>query len=133
MDYILDTNILVVYIRDNDVSKAIEEDLELFNDNNRLVISAVSVAEIKSIAMQNKWGGKKIKKLDEILESFIIVHDITGEMITAYTEIDAYSQGRHPSVGSSHSSKNMGKNDLWIAATAKVYDCTLICKSQDKF
>ncbi|MEM9886222.1 MAG: hypothetical protein AAF849_10040 [Bacteroidota bacterium] len=40
------------------------------------------------------------------------------EILERYSEIDAFSQGQHKTRKSSFSSRNMGKNDLWIAATA---------------
>ena len=50
-----------------------------------------------------------------------------------YAEIDAYSQGKLLSnpvpVGSS--ARNMGKNDLWIAATASILNITLLTSDKD--
>lgn len=43
--------------------------------------------------------------------------------------IDSYSQGKSLDKDGNKltgSSKNMGKNDLWIASTANVLDCTLV-------
>ncbi|HMQ48430.1 MAG TPA: PIN domain-containing protein [Saprospiraceae bacterium] len=48
-----------------------------------------------------------------------------------YEEIDAFSQGRHQSIKSDFSAKNMGKNDLWIAATASAFNITLVTTDRD--
>jgi tRNA(fMet)-specific endonuclease VapC len=42
------------------------------------------------------------------------------ELLDAYVEIDCFSKGR-----------SMGKNDLWIAATAKVTGATLVTSDGD--
>lgn len=50
-----------------------------------------------------------------------------------YAQIDAYSQGRltlNP-LPASLSARNMGKNDLWIAATALFFDLELHTADQD--
>ncbi len=52
-------------------------------------------------------------------------------MISDYIEIDSFSQGKHKTIPSSFSAKNMGKNDLWIASTAKYFDLTLITTDND--
>jgi len=55
MNYLLDTNIVLTYIRDTDISRKLEEDLNLLSDINNLLISVVSVGELKSIAKQQNW------------------------------------------------------------------------------
>lgn len=70
MNYILDTNILVIYVRANEVARNLEKDLDLFAQENNLVISAVTISEIRSLAIQNKWGNRKVDRLNQILEGF---------------------------------------------------------------
>ena len=48
-----------------------------------------------------------------------------------YSEIDVYSQGKHPELKLPKSAHKMGKNDLWIAATASVHIATLISTDND--
>lgn len=67
----------------------------------------------------------------KVLEDFLITDINTQEIIDKYAEIDAYSQGRLANTPTSFSSKNMGKNDLWIAATASVYDIELLTTDKD--
>ncbi|MCB9349945.1 MAG: PIN domain-containing protein [Lewinellaceae bacterium] len=68
MNYLIDTNILVIYVRDTDLTRRLEENLRLLTGRNNLVISVVSIGEIKSIAKQNKWGEKKSEKADRDIE-----------------------------------------------------------------
>ena len=52
-------------------------------------------------------------------------------MMRAYADIDAYSQGKLTRLSSPFTSKNMGKNDLWIAAAAHVTGATLVTTDAD--
>jgi predicted nucleic acid-binding protein len=50
-----------------------------------------------------------------------------------YGKIDAYSQGKLKDISlpQGMSARNMGKNDLWIAAVAYVLEATLITTDKD--
>ena len=123
MNYLIDTNILVIYVRDTDLTRRLEENLRLLTGRNNLVISVVSIGEIKSIAKQNKWG--------EILNQFLIADINVEDIIESYSEIDTYSQGKLEGKAASFTSRNMGKNDLWIAATASTLNLELITTDKD--
>ena len=53
------------------------------------------------------------------------------DIIYRYAEIDAYSQNKLTGQPLGISARNMGKNDLWIAATASILGATLITTDQD--
>lgn len=131
MDYLLDTNIILIYTRDNPMTERLEADLELFNETHRLFASIVSVAEIRSIAFQNNYGERRIAHLENLLQKFSIIDINHEDILERYVEIDAFSQGKHPRLRSEFSARNMGKNDLWIAATSSVYGLTLITTDKD--
>ena len=60
--------------------------------------------------------------------------DINDPLILwRYAEIDAFSQGRHVDMKlpEGMSSRNMGKNDLWIAASASVLNAKLLTTDKD--
>lgn len=50
-----------------------------------------------------------------------------------YAQIDAYSQGKLPEKPLPYgmSSRNMGKNDIWIASTAAVTNSVLVTTDKD--
>jgi tRNA(fMet)-specific endonuclease VapC len=129
MNYILDTNILLIYLRNSQISTRIENEYSFFSNRNNLAISVVTVGEIKSIAKQQNYGSSKIKVLDRLLSNLAIVDIHIKEIIERYAEIDAYSQGKIGKVN--FSARNMGKNDLWIAATSSFYDLTLVTTDND--
>ena len=131
MNYLIDTNILVIYVRDTDLTRGLEENLRLLTGRNNLVISVVSIGEIKSIAKQNKWGEKRVRRLIEILSQFLIADINVEDIIESYSEIDTYSQGKLEGKATSFTSRNMGKNDLWIAATASTLNLELLTTDKD--
>lgn len=61
MDYLLDTNIVLIYTRESSLTHQLENDLNLFTSNNNLAISIVTVGEIKSLAKQLQFGEKSWK------------------------------------------------------------------------
>lgn len=59
---------------------------------------------------------------------------LDNELLMAYATIDAYCQGKIPSPNGqllNNSSRNMGKNDLWIAATAYAINALLLTTDGD--
>ncbi len=131
MNYLLDTNIVLTYIRDTPQSRRLEEDLQLLSGQHNLIVSVVSIGELKSIAKQNKWGKQKMQQLLDALDDFLIADINVENVIDKYAEIDAYSQGKLDGSATDFSSRNMGKNDLWIAATASVYNVELLTTDRD--
>ncbi|MEN0003894.1 MAG: PIN domain-containing protein [Bacteroidota bacterium] len=131
MNYLLDTNILLILLQKSDLSTSIKQQYELLAPQARPIISVVSIGEIESLAIQNKWGVRRRRKLKELLNQFIIADINVRSIIERYAVIDAFSQAKHPLYSSNFTSRNMGKNDLWIAATASVLDVKLLTADQD--
>ena len=131
MNYLLDTNILLIYIRDEPTRGYIEQTYDPFGTDNNPIISVVTVGEIRSIAKRNHWGDKKLELLDDILSDLIIADIHSEDVIETYAEIDAFSQGRLTERPLSVTARNMGKNDLWIAATAEVTNSRLMTTDND--
>lgn len=131
MNYLLDTNILLIYLRGKKERLQIESDYDPFGADNNPIISIVSVGEIKPIAKRNYWGSKKMNLLDEILNSLIIIDINSEDLIEKYAEIDTYSQGKLIEDPLPTTSRNMGKNDIWIAVTATVTNSVLMTTDKD--
>ena len=131
MNYFLDTNLLLVYIRNNLPAKRIEQDLQLFDGTHNLITSVVSVGELRSIAKQNKWGSRRIQEMEDVLSDFLVADINSEDVLERYAEVDAFSQGKLAGTKSEFSSRNMGKNDLWIAATASVLQAELFTTDRD--
>jgi tRNA(fMet)-specific endonuclease VapC len=129
MNLLLDTNILVFISRARDIDSAIDF---INPENSTLYISVVSEAEIKSLALKNKWGAKRNNRLNNFLDEINIV-EINQSYVNTYAQIDAYSQRVNPGFTNYpfDTPRNMGKNDLWIASLAALLGLTLITADGD--
>jgi hypothetical protein len=86
------------------------------------MISVVTQAEILSFGIQSNWVIRKLQAIQSLFSKLMVI-DINSadtDLLNAYSELDAHSKGKLPSIPSSHSAIKMGKNDLRIAATTKV-------------
>jgi tRNA(fMet)-specific endonuclease VapC len=115
---LLDTNIVIGYIR-KDVSCPPER-----------FISIITVGELKAFSIKSKWGTEKQLRLNRYLQTLQVL-DIDEKISDIYAEIDAFSQGLHPEKKLSTTARNMGKNDIWIAATAYFFDIPLQTSDND--
>jgi tRNA(fMet)-specific endonuclease VapC len=131
MNYLLDTNIVLIYTRGSALAEEIDNKYNLFDSSNDLYISVVTVAELKSIIIQRNYGEKKIRILEDLMQNFSIIDINITEILDRYAEIDAYSQGKLMGKKGDFTARNMGKNDLFIAATSSVYDLILITTDND--
>jgi tRNA(fMet)-specific endonuclease VapC len=131
MNILFDTNILLHYLRSSAIIQQLEEKYKPFDSSNTAFLSVVSVGEIYSLAKQNQWGEKKIILLEDFLTQFVITDIHSEDVIAKYAEIDAYSQGKLLTNPLQTSARNMGKNDIWIAATAAVLVMPLLTTDSD--
>jgi len=131
MTYLLDTNILLVYLRKSSIADKIDKQYQPLIYPNIPVVSVISLGELNSIALRNNWGEKQIDLLDRFLKQFLTADINVATIIEKYAEIDAFSQGKLAGKPLQSSSRNMGKNDLWIAATASVLSATLLTLDHD--
>jgi tRNA(fMet)-specific endonuclease VapC len=126
---IYDTNILLQILRKADSIERLQAKLgsQYLED----FISIVTVAEIRSLAIQFNWGNPRINQMTEVLSALSVLDINSPEIIDRYVEIDCYSKRKHQDLVSNFSAITMGKNDLWIAATASVHQCTLLTMDLD--
>ncbi len=124
--YLLDTNILVALIRGGPLGQYLDTTYHLRGQLYKPLICAVTKGEILSLAKQIGWGTAKQQALANLLVNDVVTVDINQTAVfDAYVEIEYYSI-HHP--GGGHT---MGKNDLWIAATAKATAATLLTADKD--
>lgn len=130
MKYLLDTSAIVHYLKFKNVYARIEEDLSPFSKNNTAIISIVTLGELKSLGLRNDWSDTKKAQLNEVLLLCNVI-PISNEITELYAEIDSFSQGFHKTQGLIGDPSQMGKNDLWIAATASSENAKLITIDTD--
>ncbi len=128
--YLFDTNILLYFFRQDKNWETIYSayDLSVISDN---VVSVVGWGEILALGTRNGWGERRMSELDKLNELFLIADIYDEKIIHRYAEIDAFSEGKLKSKPLGTSSRKMGKNDLWIAATASVLGLTLLTTDKD--
>ncbi len=122
MSLLLDTNILLAYIRLGLLGQYIGATYSLYTLQPAPIISIVTEGEIRAIALKHSWGVVKVAALQRLLNSLTIVPLPYRNVIEAYAQIDH------------HCVKNgfaVGKNDLWIAATAHVTGATILTTDRD--
>ncbi len=132
MKYIVaDTCIVLHILRNNAIGQAAVKWLRDVEYEYTLVISVVTKAELHALKIQLGWGANRTAILDAFLQkvTYIDINHTDETLLQQYAMIDGYSKGKHPDSkgkmkgGTAHT---MGKNDLWIAATASVIDAVLL-------
>jgi tRNA(fMet)-specific endonuclease VapC len=131
MEYIIDTNIVVLYSKSTDLAKKIEAKYALFSTEKNPLISVVSLGELNALSKKSNYGDTRTMHIENLIKRLFTIKINTKKIIDKYGDIDAYSQGKLKNNPLGTSARNMGKNDLWIAATASVYDLTLVTTDKD--
>jgi tRNA(fMet)-specific endonuclease VapC len=131
MIYVLDTNILIHLVRGTAMVQTELNRIGIFNRRNYANISIVSVGELKVFALRNQWGATKLAILNTFVNALTPISIDNQDIVDAYVDIDLYSQGKHPHHASAFTARNMGKNDLWIAATTQYLGATLVTADND--
>lgn len=131
MTYLFDSNIVLHYARKSALMVQIEQELDPFGSGNESWLCVVSKGELRSIAIQNQWGTLRRQHLEELMGDFYPADIFSEEIIDCYAEIDAFSQGKLHNTPLALTARNMGKNDLWIAASAHVLGAKLITTDSD--
>ena len=121
---LLDTNILVAYIRANKLSEYIESEYELLSRPERPLICVVTIGEIFALAADFKWGSPKIEKMRELLRELVAVDISDDSILEKYAEIRSNLKNQTPSI-------TIQQNDMWIAAVASVTGAHLISTDTD--
>lgn len=123
-DLVLDTNAVVHLFRKSPLGHALRSIYGLASREWRPILSAVTVGELHSLALQWNWDATRVAQLDELLLAFpvIDVYADSASLCDAYAEIDCAARR----VGA-----KMGKNDLWIAATAKIRGGVVVTADRD--
>lgn len=126
MALLYDTNTLLLIVRDKTPDEFVRTKV-----NPITYLSWVSVIEIQSIAFRQQWGKIKLNRLDTLLSELSVVDIKDENIVEHYISIDAYSQRSHPTLQLNISARNMGKHDIWIAATASYLGLQLITTDKD--
>ena len=97
--YLLDTNVLVHLIRQNALGQYLNANYSPLTAEPRPLISVVTDGELRSLALQWKWGSQKTDQMKFLLGYFGRVPVDTEQVLEAYAVIDAYTEGLGRSMG----------------------------------
>jgi predicted nucleic acid-binding protein len=104
--YLLDTNILMAYIRAGPLGEYVEKRYSLKTMPFKPLVCVVSIGELKAIAVSSAWGPARLKQMDGILQRVVKVEIGQPEVLDAYAV----------AVNSRPKGLVIPQNDLWIAA-----------------
>jgi len=118
--YVLDTSALLNLLRGKELGELIDRTYGLRAAPYFHTLSIVTHAELWVLVERNAWGDDKKATVDKALAEFVTV-DVSGTpIVTAYRRVEAASIGI-----------TMGKNDIWIAATAMITGLPLVTTDKD--
>lgn len=123
--YLLDTSVILPLVRGNALGRHIDQRFGLQSSAQRPFVSVVSLGEVRVLAKRNDWGAAKLRSLSNALDNLVVVDINHPAVIDAYVALDLVSQS-HPD-----GARNMGKNDLWIAACAMAAGAILLTTDND--
>lgn len=123
--YLLDTSVLLALIRGKALGTHIDQAFGLRASLHRQVVSIVTQAELLVIADVRQWGSEKRATLERALDNLVVIPIDGASLLQAYVSVSA--AGRNAVGGA----RNMGKNDIWIAATALHTELPLLTTDKD--
>src|SRR5690554_863216 len=122
--FLLDTRIILIWTRGGERAEQLRDKYGAALFDHSALVSIVSHAEILLLARRNEWGPKRLAQLQELLDSFVTI-DLLPEVVSSYVEVEMYSSKVEGGA------RNMGKNDVWIAASAKAANARLLTSDKD--
>lgn len=133
--FLLDTGIILGFVRGAPWATRIYAEHDLRNTETIAVMSIVCKGELLALAEKKGWGETKRIKLARTLNRVPTLDINKNPILNAYALIDAWTHGKP--VASPRNApppkpaRPMGKNDLWIAATAHASDAVLLTTDTD--
>lgn len=122
--YLLDTGILLHWVRGSKVATVVDGQFQLRTANFRPLICEVSLGEIEAFARSQKWGEQKRNKLKELKKELITVDISDGRVVDAYADLSSLAKTNGWGIFQK-------KNDLWVSAATRVSGATLLATDKD--
>lgn len=117
-----DTNVVLHVLRGSSLGRHLIDALQFRARKDAPQISVVSHGELLVLSRMNNHGPDKRARLEELLRELVIVDINSQPILEAYAAIDVASRLQN---------RTMGKNDLWIAASAVVSRSVLLTTDND--
>ena len=123
--YLLDTTVVICLLRNDHLGQQIDARFNLRASLSSSMVCVVTIGELLALARKFGWGQKLLNDLQEAIDELVWIDINRREVFEAYAEIDHYSER------TVKPARRMGKNDVWIAATAKATGATLLTVDKD--
>lgn len=123
--YVLDTNVLLHLIRGQALETKIDQAFGLTSSLHRQIVWIVTEAELWVMADRKGWGEAKRSALQHALDNLVVI-PIDGTDL-----VDAYVRVARADSAAVEGARNMGKNDIWIAATSYYTQFPLLTTDKD--
>lgn len=91
MKIVLDTNVLIQWVRGSDAWFNLRSQYDIENPQTNCFISAVTAGEILALAKRLGWGDQKMNVLDDIFQRLTIVTVDYSNILDVYAELDHFS------------------------------------------
>ncbi len=111
------------------VADQVEADYGVQSSRFRPMICTVTLGEIR--AFSREWPAARMKVLNEILAELYVIDISRDDVIDEYSNLHKYSQGASELAEKGAKGKNIGHNDLWIAAAANAVDAVVLTTDRD--
>ena len=117
---LLDTNIVSFMFKSDSRAQAYAP----YVQGQRLAISFMTVAELYQWAAVHRWGNRRIRKLEQILQTTYTILTFDVALCQQWGEVRAMRRAMGRPISS---------EDAWIAATALQYNLPLITHNPKDF
>lgn len=133
--FLLDTGRLLGLTRKAPWARRTLDRVHLDDQETATFTSVICHGELLALAEKNGWGERRRTELASTLAKVPTLDINKQAILNAYALIDAWTHGK--SVTAPHNVSppepaiSMGKNDIWIAATAHASKATLLSTDKD--
>lgn len=117
--WLLDTGILLHWIRASKAAQTIDAQFHLRESGFRPLICEVSLGEIEAFARDRTWGTDKRDALKGLKKELVAIDISDTRVIDAYADFSTLAKANGWPIFHD-------KNDLWIAAATRVSGATLL-------
>ena len=133
--FLLDTGVLLGFLRETDWADRIQEEFNLDNKATLVFTSVICVGELLALSEKLGWGENRKSRLAEVLAEYSLLDINNQGTLRAYALIDAWTRGHEVDapglVPPPKPAVTMAQNDLWIAATAHESQSILLSTDKD--
>ncbi len=124
--YLLDTGILLHWVRGGVVAQRIDQQFSLRQARFRPLICEVSLGEMEAFARGWNWSERKRQALAALKKELVTVDISDPRVLSAYGDFSTLAKVKGWPIFND-------KNDLWIAAAVRVTGTTLMTMDRKAF